>query len=67
MFIDCDADQDGTITFDEYFKYRCKNLKNVYPEQKAKFEKEFKAFDKNGDGVLDFEEVVSFTMPDERI
>ena len=63
MFAACDADQDGTITFDEYFKYRCGTLKNVYPEQKAKFKKEFDQFDKNKDGVLDFEEIISFGMP----
>jgi predicted chitinase len=41
MFAEVDTDKSGTISFDEYFKYRAKNLKNVYAEQKALIKKEF--------------------------
>ena len=62
LFANVDEDKNGFITFDEYFKYRAGTLKDVYAEQKATFKKEFDKFDTNKDGVLDFEEVVRFSM-----
>jgi len=59
IFLKIDTDKSGTISFEEYFAARAKGGE-VPAEMKAKYKKEFKNADVNGDGELDFEEMVNY-------
>jgi hypothetical protein len=61
MFNTADTDGNGTLSFDEYFAFRAKSG-GVPAEMKAKFSKEFAEIDLNGDGHLDFEEVMDLQL-----
>ena len=61
IFESVDTDKSGTISFEEYFASRAKGGE-VPAEMKAKYQKEFKEADLNGDGELDFEEMTRLLL-----
>lgn len=61
IFKTADTDNDGSISFDEYFAYMAKG-KSVVQEAKAGMLKEFKLIDTDGSGSLSFEELVRYQI-----
>ena len=63
LFLKVDTDKDGFISREEYFNFRSENVPEDQSVDEGRFEAEFADFDKNGDGTIDFEEMVESMLP----
>lgn len=59
VFLLCDYDKSGTISFDEYIEF-CNTIALLTQDEQKFFEKIFYALDKDHVGTLDFDNLVQF-------
>jgi Ca2+-binding EF-hand superfamily protein len=58
MFLKLDKSKDGKLSFDE-IKEGMENLEGIFKGTKAEYQELMRSLDKDGNGVIDYEEFIT--------